>query len=515
MPFSTDGIDSRYIDEDDRARNDWYRHYVIARKLYVRSEHPFPTVDYLQHRFAKYGSIESTEVLKSGREGYVTFSCDHNASLAYHREKRNGVDVAYPWHQPSTVTMNQSENEHDAIVYGEKEAPLLRLNDDCFFGLFHYLDNETLAHLSDTCTRLKFLLSDTYRFPKREFRLEGGASSRNKTSMPLATVRKIVRLMGSYFEVMHIDFTYMTETAVSKYLRIIRKYCKDNTRVRTLRYGASIWKDELDSLLVAFSGSLEQLDLCSLDITIGPDAIAICPKLKYLATRDVPKYTTTTHKPGIPTFPVINRQIRTFKSIFVSTSHFKTLAFRLPNVQKFSLILFDVLPNDFIHWMVLPLTKLKLEFDLVRRKFCDTLCEILATLHGLVSLVELKLYLSPSGMPMEPDDIHRSVMVLAQMLPHLKRVDLAGFTGINESTVLDFIGISKNLESFHLHRSYGFSAESFIPKLVSARQSRFQGKLNLYLDDDGNGPWGAPVDPYLNIQYNCSHSRSLRFLQQK
>ncbi|XP_037051287.1 uncharacterized protein LOC119085125 [Bradysia coprophila] len=511
MPFLTDGINSKFIDEIEYVGKYLNGRYVIARKLYVCVEPQLPAGNYLQSRFEKYGQIESTEVLKSGKEGYVTFSYDLDACLAYHREKDYGVDVAYPWHQPSTVTEPQSEDEHDAVIDGG--SPLLLLNDDCFYGLFNYLDNETLVHLSETCTQLYRLLAYTYTFPNREFKLDGGTST--GTPMPLAMVRNIFRLMGSYFQVMDIDVTCMRDTDVLSYLQTMLKYCEHNTRMRTMKFAAMAWKVEFDALILAFAGSLERLDLCSLNGHFCPDVITICPKLKALTTHHVYNFATTTDRPGLPTFPVKNLQIRKFKTSLTDAIYFQTLALRLPNVEKLSLILFQVTLDDFRHLTNLKLIKLKLKFDLVRGTFANLLCGMFEILQGVGSLMELKLYLTPTALPMEPDEIDRLVMHLAAKLPHLKRVDLVGFTGINESTVLNFIWQSKNLGSFHLHRSPNFRTESFIVQLVSDRKCLPPRKLNLYLDADEDGAVvdlnSIDMDPYLTIQYKCSHNEPLKF----
>ncbi|KAG4070932.1 hypothetical protein HA402_001369 [Bradysia odoriphaga] len=497
MPFITDDYESKLVDDDEYYGNLEYKNWVIARTLCVwRHKRPFPDVDYLERRFRKYGKIESTKVLESKNQGYVTFSCDRHACLAFdHEEEESDVGVAYTWQQPSIVTTSnwRDEDRVDGSIVGGQYSPFLQLNDDCLYGIFGLCTNESLANLAETCKRFRELLTSTYKFPNRELKLETFESNYcTKMSMSLTTVRKIVRLMGPYFQKFDFHLRDVDKDVVLRYLETVLQYCKTNKRIHTLKLLSDFWLDEFDCLIRATSTNLENLNVFIVECDSFPDSIAeiyMCPKLKNLIINN--------NKYG-PTLRAKNPQI-SLKFTARDDKDFPTLLARLPNIQKFTWLVDESFSLD----IFLPLSqfgqlkKVKLVFG----EYCDTtnLRELLETFNGLDSLKELKLYFGKA-----PRKI-KLLAVLARVVPDLERLDLLGVRGITKSEVVNFVRDSKKLRSFHVHHSKFFATDSLITELVSVRKSLHQEKLNLYLD--GSGPkTTVDIERYVNIQYNnCSH----------
>lgn len=95
-------------------------------------------------------------------ESYVLFQQSHSAFRAI----RNGIMTASQlqqivpadtWHQPDSWNMwNEIHPNKDFI---------LKLNDDCLFEIFKYLDLDALVQMANVCTKFKDLLNEFY-FPK-------------------------------------------------------------------------------------------------------------------------------------------------------------------------------------------------------------------------------------------------------------------------------------------------------------------------------------------------------------
>lgn len=485
----------------------------------------------MHRRFKKYGNIESTEVLKSGKEGYVTFTCDRHACLAYDREKEKCVEVAYTYHQPRKMEpTDQDENEQS--IDTDTTSSLLNLNDDCLFAVFNLCDNLSLVNLSETCTRFYTLLTGSYNYPNNKvFDVHTYVGNLGHL-MSLALVRQILRLMGSYFQTLDLWLLDMKDDHVIRCLESVMKHCKTNALIRELKLTTDHWNKDYSTLIGPFLKNLEILDFCIMmgnkQIDSLPDLPALCPNLKKINT-DVLllEKCSTTKMPNLESYsyelysdhlinsPKMlqffdrNPQIKIFKCGYLRSHDLPSLAVHLPNIQKLSLIVSEVSSsNDFVNLKNFKhLTKLKLSFV---QGFTDmpkiNLRQTIECFRGFNGLLELKLYFKQKNNH-PANVIQQSIIVLSKMLPNLERFDLVGFK-LLESTVVNFIRFAGKLKSLHLHICDVYATESLITKLMTVRKSR-QDKLKLFLDDEDRNNAvalnGTNNQQYLIVERNCKH----------
>lgn len=358
----------------------------------------------MHRRFRKYGNIESTEVLRSGKECYVTFICDLSTCLAFDREKHERVEVAYTWHQPRKV---QPEGVHpDQPTHAEAASPIFKLNDHCLFLVFDLCDSQSLVNLSETSKRFNTLLTKIYNFPNnKKFDLHD--------LLPLDVVRKIVRLMGVHFQIMHLDLSLsgMANDIVYGYFRTILKYSKTNTVIREVKIQIDDWNKDLNKMFTPIFQNLQTLELRCCNLLVcedNNDPTILLPNLKTLIVNQPAEFVKirapnleTFHLQGMSDyllryssicFPFFaaSPQIKIFKCDFMNMYDLQSLSVQMPNVEKLSFCLLTRSSNNFIHFKKFKhLTKLKLQFSCI-----VNLIEAIKILGEIKSLLELKLYLS-------------------------------------------------------------------------------------------------------------------------
>lgn len=192
-------------------------------------------------------------------EGFVTFTCDRHACLAYDWEKDKCVDkkvrVDSTWHQPDQAILIDSEwntyvydyDDDDDDDYDdsmelddsihetvdlETSSPLLRLDNDSLFALFDRCDNLSLVALSKTCLRLEKLLKcENYYFPNQK-----SFDKEETDNWSLIDLENVFQLMGRYVNKVSLWFSddESLDTILS-YVRIIVNYCRWKSEVFILR----------------------------------------------------------------------------------------------------------------------------------------------------------------------------------------------------------------------------------------------------------------------------------------
>lgn len=478
----------------------------------------------MNRRFRKYGAIESTEVLKSGKDGYVTFVNDRYACLAFDREKRHNCEVAYTWHQPPKVSQSADKTDGDESMETNQPFTTLHdLNDDCLFAVFDYCDNLSLVNLSDTCTQLNRLLRHNYNFTKRKtFILEG---DNGHISTTLADVRRTFRLMGSTFEKLELWFMGIAEgKTIFRYLQFIVRYAEKHS-FKEMMLEISFWDDDLfNPLLLPILKNLQVLRLSVEDwndIDIDLDLAELCPKLKKLVLCDIVvqqncfKSTVKTlesfcwmhnwNQLDSLQFFERNRQIKDFKCISIFCEDLSSIAIHLPNVETLTLVLKDWEYDNFLHLNRFErLTKLELGFSILSN--VDN-SKVLEYIKSFDKLLELKLHFL---MPTLPEYKHQQMVVaISQKIINLEQFSLMNIQ-LGEATVIKFVQFATKLETLHLHGCNIYATESLITKLVNIRKSiRNPKKLKLFLDVDYRNDLfvirAMDTQQYLKVKLDCNH----------
>lgn len=433
------------------------------------------------------------------------------------------MEVAHSWHQPRKAETNSD----DILDQSIDTSPLLKLNDDCLFAVFDLCSNQSLVVLAETCTRFNTLLINSYKFPKnRNFKLYGD----DRRIMSLANVRKVVRLMGPYFHKLDLHLIDLQIGLPLRYFQIVMKYCKSNTFIRELKLEIEVWNEDFTVLVGPILKHLQALDLCICGTckTVLPDFMSLCPNLKKIISNVfVAKFSIITMpslesfsfdnvlEPDMLEFIAVNPQITVLKSKYVTLEDLQNIAIHLPNVQKLSFHLYEILgPNDSQHLKKFKhLTKLKLKFVpfVFQEMPIIILSETFECFRRFMSLSELKLYFKDRTGSDPVLENQRSITALSGMLPNLERFDLVGLK-LLDSTVVDFVRLAEKLKSLHLHIVDIYANGSLITKLVALRKSRQQDKLNLFLDKDFRNNEivinAAFVQDYLSVKWNCAHDLS-------
>lgn len=441
-------------------------------------------------RFKKYGTIESSKILASKREGYVTFECDRHACLAYNLEKdrcdETRVRVDSTWHQPDEAINIDSEwNDHDDESLDlhhffsidepidSVDLTLLRLNDDSLYSLFDHCDHLTLVNLSQTCHRLEQLLKrGTYCFPNHKtFRFR--ASSR----LSLVDVGKLFRLMGRYVDALDLWVHRMDGEEVSGYIKTIVKYCPAGN-IQAMTFATDWWNSKHFTELHPILEHLTTLQLSIHDFDLDMnwvDFTELCPRLKRLALSDIflIEYCFTQTVRTLESFHWKNRgdelmdERESFKFFEMNRQlkEFKCSSFMFEDRQRAT----DLMPNiDTLTVCTPHYSNLSTE-DILNLKSFKNLQrltlglgdmhwinrgEIIESCRRLKNLVELQLIFP------KPEQNHVPIDV-SKTLCHLKRLDLYGVP-LTEKIVANFVRIATKVNVVHFHECNVYATESLL-----------------------------------------------------
>lgn len=475
----------------------------------------------MQERFKKYGDIESTKVLKSKLEGFVTFECDRHACLAYYLEKDKCVDkkirVDSTWHQPGEAILIDSEwntndfddddDDDDCMDLDDSidetmdsEALLLRLNDDSLFSLFDRCDNLSLVNLSKTCSRLeKLLKSGAYYFPNQK-----SFDKIDTDKWLLIDVENVFQLMGRYLEKVFVWFNYddSLDTILS-YVRLIVKYCDDG-KMKDLFLLMFSWKNEIWYELSPVLKNLSRLEIGINDYDgeeVTVDLTDLCPNLDTLILTEsfIVKKCLTRTVPNLKTFIwpyswgdlvdeldslnffYANPQLKEFECKEFNFENFALSLLLLPNIETLTLFELrhlasadDVLNlRNFQNLRSLTLSFFGNTDDVDKEELIDR-C------GRLNNLLELKLYFFKMKDEKEP------VVSLYTKFVHLERLELMGVQ-LDEQAVLDFVRKASKIKVMHFHECDVYATEWLLAQLldIMAQSSqRYRSECSLFIGDE-------------------------------
>lgn len=481
-------------------------------------------LQYLKKRFEKYGEIESTKVLSSKLEGFVTFKCDRHACLAYDWEKDKCKDkrvrVDSTWHQPDGriridsewntyeydddddiwESDDSSELDNSAVetMDAEFSSPLLLLNDDSLFALFDRCDSLSLVNLSKTCKRLENLLKcGNYYFPNHK-----SFHKKYEDKWSLIDLENIFKLMGRHFDKLDVWFHDESSDTVLRYAQIIGKYCHDGN-VKDVCLVTS-W---INDVWLELRPALKYLSKLQVHVNyyneeeVTADLSELCPNLDTLSLTDsfiVGKSLTRTI-PSLQTFIFAyswcdlvkldsfeffyaNRQLKLFECVKFNFDNVALLLHLLPNID--TLRLFNPLDLEFANH-ILGLQNFQNLRNLKLRCFRDygfDKAQIIDCCGQLKNLLELKLYFFKMIDEKEP------VGNLSKSFAHLERLQLAGVY-LDERSVLDYVRTASKIKVMHFHKCDVYATDSLIAGLrdIMAKSSqRYRSECSLFVDDKVN-----------------------------
>lgn len=476
---------------------------------------------YLQERFTKYGHIESTKILKSKLEGFLTFQCDRHACLAYDWEKDKCVDkkvrVDSTWHQPDQAILIDSEwniyeyeedddddddsrmeldDSIDGTMDSEASSPLLCLDDDSLFSLFDRCDNLSLVNLSKTCSRLEKLLKNgDYYFPnQKSFDIE------NSDKWLLIDVENVLQLIGRHLEKVYVWFNddESLDTILS-YVRFIVKYSHGG-KMKDLSLAMFSWKNEIWYELSPVLKNLLKLEVGIIDYNeeeVTADLTELCPNLDTLILTEIfiVEKSLKGTAPNLKTFiwsyswdEMVN-QLDSFK-FFYANPQLKVFECKEFNFENFALTLL-LLPN--IETLTLFETRSLVSADylLNLRSFknlrsltlsffytVEVSKEIIIDRCGrLNNLLELKLFFSNMEDEKEP------VVNLSTKFVHLERLELMGVR-LDELAVSDFVRKASKIKVMHFHGCGVYATESLLAQLLDVMgqsSQRYRSECSLFI----------------------------------
>lgn len=173
----------------------------------------------------------------------------------------------------------------------KKNKTFIDLNDDCLEYLFKFLDAESIAAVSETCKRLKWIAEDQFKhYTSYDCVIQKNVSAASKVFSKMGKNLRKLSITFKHMSVGDDTFKLKTRNEIYTYFDIhdgrgffdlIYNSIDDNLAVLCLKGGVSEMPIQI---LGPKLRQLESLSLCanSLSETAEIDLPALCPKLKRL-----------------------------------------------------------------------------------------------------------------------------------------------------------------------------------------------------------------------------------------
>ncbi|XP_055714722.1 uncharacterized protein LOC129808829 isoform X2 [Phlebotomus papatasi] len=181
-----------------------------------------PNVQTLMSSFANDGPIKKVSINDTGKIAYafVTFSDVKSALKAqktphYFNRRRLILRPADSWHQPQDWR-EPSDNDEEI----DMEQSILKLNDDCLFCIFSYLNLRDLAVMEKVCTRFQTVAESIY---KSQHVLDFDQLAESNL-ITLMEVKNISTKLGCYVHTLKASSTSF-RTINIRVLNTILKHC--------------------------------------------------------------------------------------------------------------------------------------------------------------------------------------------------------------------------------------------------------------------------------------------------
>ncbi|XP_059621021.1 uncharacterized protein LOC132264731 isoform X2 [Phlebotomus argentipes] len=237
------------------------------------------TAQTLMQSFHDDGPIKKVIIHDAVKSSYafVTFADVKSALRAkktphYHNGRKLTLRPADSWHQPEDVR-DTAEDE----VEIDMERSILKLNDDCVFSIFSYLNLRELLVMEKVCTRFQTVAEKIY---KSQHVLDFDALGEQK-QITLMEVKNVSMRLGPHVHTLKATSTSFRTINIRILLNILR-YCV-NLRNMYLS-GFTISQSVLRVLTKTFVNlRVAQLENCSITDDIG-DCLR---EAKHLETLDV------------------------------------------------------------------------------------------------------------------------------------------------------------------------------------------------------------------------------------
>lgn len=454
----------------------------------------------MRRTFRKYGEIDSILVRESSRkEAYVTFISDRTAYLvllAASTQKEISIKIAYTWNQPKQQMKDNASVDEQLESVDPTMLSLLDLNDDCFFALFDYCDNQSLVNLSETNKRFDNLLK-VYHFPRIDNRFQILIACGKIYTTPIE-VRKMLRLMGKHFTELYLIMMKPKDMTNERFDSLLQWYFK-----QVVKYSPNIEKAHIETsspfqesstqLLTSMFNNLHSLELDTGRTGIDADLSQLCPKLKNLKIYELSDETLLKPFPTLENLDTCadarflnffshNPQIKRLKLDYGSVkNNLDSIVNFLPNIDELTVLFTfsgEILDSISLLKSLENLTKLTLRC--VRLEWLE---KIAMLLNGLsLSLLEIEFHCKFGGRQIlyeaKRTNIQQLIAIASKV--HVLKLKYIKFT---EDNVFDLIQSLPNLKSLYFYRCEVTPTDSLITDIVNARKLKRQQRLELHTDN--------------------------------
>lgn len=435
------------------------------------------------------------------------------------------IQPADTWKQPTKVHRNSDD---DKIVIDEESGPdLFMLNEDCILEIFKHLDFDSLVNSSEVCMLFNRLLHQHVFSRYREFEYAF------ESKIPLARLHRSLKCIGAHIHKLKFEWHhYDHNNRLQRFLEVLGKYVGKN--IRYVRFRDTALTETNISPIQGILGRLDRLEIIvyNPDYDLDIDFVSICSNLRQLKLLENMQLIRCCKAwPTLEHFNIVGNEymeLNTFRSFLAQNQQLKCVKFtayhaddrlravaqNLYNVQKLTIL--PSFPNlsasNIIYLSSLQhLTKLNLMY------LDETdLNGILQCLTRFTGLHELKLHLLYDG---GDDDEHyepnqQAMITLSQELLNLEKF-YTSYIRWNESTLIDFIKLSRQLRNLHIHWCDLPTTNSLIWKIVQVLQTnRTQPQaapFEMFVSPNEVGLQAIDdkeILRHLRVSTKCNHSKS-------
>lgn len=424
------------------------------------------------------------------------------------------MQPADTWKQPKQERLN---NDDEKIIIDEENIPdFFMLNEDCILEIFKHLDFYSLVNSSEVCTLFNKLLHQ-HIFPRyREFVFAF------ESKMPLARLHKSLMCIGAYLTELSFkwhDFDH--NNRLQRFLEILGQHVGKN--IQCVRFRDTHLTEMNIPAIKDMLERIERLEIIvyNPDYDLDVDFVVLCGNLKtFKLLENMQLVLCCKPWPKLEHLNIVGNEymeLNTFRSFLAQNPQLRCLKFTayhaddrlravaqtLRNVQRLTIL--PSFPNlsasNIVYLSTLQnLTKLNL-------MFLDEadLNGILQCLTRFVGLHELKLHLLYDGGDTDEhyEPNQQSMIAISQELQNLEKFQTR-YIRWKESTLIDFIKLSRQLKTLHIHWCDLPTTNSMIWKIVKVLQTnRTQPQL---------APFELFVNPIVGLQM-MDNQELLRYIR--
>lgn len=406
----------------------------------------------------------------------------------------------------ATITGGKRIKLDDRLTTGTS-LMLLDLCDDLLLKIMDRCNELALVNLYETCVRFNCLLdpekkSHPYRFPDIDETLKIEIF-KNKISITLIQLRKMVRLMGCHFKKLEFTVFGDEQTATNKliyqYMQEVVKHC---TNIQHVVIAVQVFSNDLISLLEPVFNNLIVLEIddngySKNEVYPETDLTELLPRLKRIQPgyllRNCMKKTWSSLEAfvsenefdeGEEDFFTMNPQLRCLKLSYNGIFNLEAAVARLPNIEQISIHcdIHDDLDELIYLQRFEKNPEIYLEIEIGEN--LDVLLEKINGLKNLKWLHILYRKMDVEAIDEANTSQQQAIVSLAKTHTNLEQFNLTGLK-LDQEIVVDFVRFASKLNSLRFHDCNIFATTSLIAKIVEIRKynDEHTQKLELFVDE--------------------------------